>query len=181
MREERENESKTIEKSFSSVPVPVVVSLLFSVRLIQVPQNKWRQQYVVWINKERAERERERGQLRTGATHFWTRNALRALLYNEALLFPLLNSSPVWPDLRKFRNFAKRLTSLWQNFDGLFLIWQNVEPTLANLWLCWANFQCYNWQILKNNLTIWSHWIRQPYSSKVAILVHCCNHAIAPY
>ena len=60
MREERENESKTIEKSFSIVPVPVVVSLLFSVRLIQVPQNKWRQQYVVWINKERAERERER-------------------------------------------------------------------------------------------------------------------------
>ena len=58
MREERENESKTIEKSFSIVPVPVVVSLLFSVRLIQVPQNKWRQQYVVWINKERAERER---------------------------------------------------------------------------------------------------------------------------
>ena len=31
--------------------------------------------------------------------------------------------SPLW----------QTITSLWQKFDGLFLIWQNAEPTLANL------------------------------------------------
>ena len=27
----------------------------------------------------------------------------------------------------------QKFTSLWQIFNGLFLIWQNAEPTLANL------------------------------------------------
>ena len=27
----------------------------------------------------------------------------------------------------------KKFTSLWQILDGLFLIWQNAEPALANL------------------------------------------------
>ena len=31
--------------------------------------------------------------------------------------------SPTW----------QKFTSLWQIFDGLFLIWQNAEPALANL------------------------------------------------
>ena len=31
--------------------------------------------------------------------------------------------SPLW----------QTFTSLWQIFDSLFLIWQNAEPTLANL------------------------------------------------
>ena len=38
--------------------------------------------------------------------------------------------SPLW------QNF----TSLWANFDSLFLIWQNVEITLANLVHYWAKF-----------------------------------------
>ena len=40
--------------------------------------------------------------------------------------------SPLW------QNF----TSLWTNFDGSFLIWQNIKPILANLLHCWANFHC---------------------------------------
>ena len=59
----------------------------------------------------------------------------------------------VWPDLAKFCHFGKTL----QVF-GLFLIWQNAEPTLANLWHYWANFHCCKWSYLKNNITIWSHW-----------------------
>ena len=39
----------------------------------------------------------------------------------------------VWPDLAKFRHFCKNFQILWQLFDSLFLIWQNAEPTLANL------------------------------------------------
>ena len=31
--------------------------------------------------------------------------------------------------------------SLWQFFDRIFLIWQNDEPTLANLEHYWANFR----------------------------------------
>ena len=48
--------------------------------------------------------------------------------------------------------------SIWQNFDGLFLIWQNAEPSLANFWHYWANFPCYLWPLIENNLTLWSHW-----------------------
>ena len=38
----------------------------------------------------------------------------------------------VWPDLAKFRHFGE--WSLWKNFDGLFSIWLNFEPTLANFY-----------------------------------------------
>ena len=34
-------------------------------------------------------------------------------------------------------------------FNGLFLFWQNTEPTLANLGHYWANFHCCKWQYLK--------------------------------
>ena len=51
-------------------------------------------------------------------------------------------------------------TSLWQIGDSLFHILQNVDPILANWLHYWANVA--NFQILKNNLTIWSH-CRQPW------------------
>ena len=41
--------------------------------------------------------------------------------------------SPLW----------QKLTSLWQILDSLFLIWQNVEPTSANLVHYWVHFHCY--------------------------------------
>ena len=43
---------------------------------------------------------------------------------------------------RQFGHFGKKFKCLWQIFDRLFLIWQNVEPTLRNLVHYWANFYC---------------------------------------
>ena len=57
---------------------------------------------------------------------------------------------------RNLTTFAKK-SCLWQLFDSLFLIGQNIEPTLAKLVHYWANFIVANGQILKNNLTIRSH------------------------
>ena len=60
----------------------------------------------------------------------------------DALAFCLLSSVtrfgkilPLW----------QKFTSLWQIFNGLFLFWQNTEPTLANLWRYLANFHCCKW------------------------------------
>ena len=39
----------------------------------------------------------------------------------------------------------QKFTGLLQFFEGFFLIWQNDEPTLANLWHYWANFHCCKW------------------------------------
>ena len=53
--------------------------------------------------------------------------------------------SPLW----------QKFTSRWQIFDGLFLIWQNAQPTLANLWHNWDNFHCCKWpkiEIKSNHL-----------------------------
>ena len=43
--------------------------------------------------------------------------------------------SPLW----------QKFTSLWTIFDGLFLNWQNAEPTLANWKRFWANFHYCKW------------------------------------
>ena len=48
----------------------------------------------------------------------------------------------------------QKFSSIWQIFNGLFLIWQNAEPTLA---IFGQFFIVSNGQILKNNLTIGSH------------------------
>ena len=47
----------------------------------------------------------------------------------------------IWQIFATLANVYKSLT----NFDGLFLIWQNDESTLENLWHYWANFQCCIW------------------------------------
>ena len=54
-------------------------------------------------------------------------------------------SQALWPDLAKFRPLWQKFISHGQFFDGLFPIWQNAEPTLANLWHFWAIFHCYKW------------------------------------
>ena len=43
----------------------------------------------------------------------------------------------------------QKFTSLWQIFDGLFLIWHSAELTMANLWHYWANFHSYKWPNLE--------------------------------
>ena len=40
--------------------------------------------------------------------------------------------SPLW----------QKFTRLWQIFEGLFLIWQNIRPTLAHFVHHWAIFHC---------------------------------------
>ena len=57
---------------------------------------------------------------------------------------------------RNFTALAKIITSLWQFFDSLFLMWQNAVSTLANLLHYWANFPYYKWP--KNGK---SHWLRR--------------------
>ena len=46
----------------------------------------------------------------------------------------------------------QNFTSLWQIVDSLFLICQNVEPTLTNLVHYWADFYCFKWPKIENNL-----------------------------
>ena len=53
---------------------------------------------------------------------------------------------------RNFTTLAKVNESL-ANFYGLFPIWQNAYPTLANLWHYWANFQFCKWP----NIDKWSN------------------------
>ena len=62
----------------------------------------------------------------------------------------------------------EKFTSLWQFFDSLFLIWQNVEPTLANCDIIGLICIVANSQILKNNLTIWSHCKRNKQTKALA-------------
>ena len=53
---------------------------------------------------------------------------------------------------------------LWQNFDCLFLIWQNVEPTLANFVHNWAIFHGCKWTNDENDK---SHLV-------TLIITRCC-------
>ena len=64
-----------------------------------------------------------------------------------ALIFILqiCDSLSVRPDVAKFSYFGKSLKVFWAFLNGLFIIWQNVEPTLGNLLCFWANFHC-KWQ-----------------------------------
>ena len=51
----------------------------------------------------------------------------------------------MWPDLAKFRHFGKILKVFGKHLKALFTIWQNFEPTLANI-LCYAtNLYPYKW------------------------------------
>ena len=52
----------------------------------------------------------------------------------------MTHACAVWPDLATFHHFAKSLQVFGQIFDSLFLIWQNAEPTMLNLWYYRAKF-----------------------------------------
>ena len=49
------------------------------------------------------------------------------------------HSIAVWPDLAKFRHFSKILKVFGQLLKASFTIWQNFEPTLANILCSRAN------------------------------------------
>ena len=70
------------------------------------------------------------------------------LFYTQILS---LGHHAMWPHLAKFCHFGEKFTSLWQIFDGLFLIWQ----------ICYISgliFVIAKGQKSKHNLTIWLHW-----------------------
>ena len=56
----------------------------------------------------------------------------------------------VWPDLAKICHFGKKLKYAWLFLDGLLSTWQNLEPTLAILYVIWQIFIVVNGQILSN-------------------------------
>ena len=55
-------------------------------------------------------------------------------------------------------SLPKKIKNFCQIVEGLFILWQNLEPILANFNVLWQLFPFLNSQILKNNLSIWSHW-----------------------
>ena len=66
---------------------------------------------------------------------------------NEMMFFSLSFYNFASSGTRFGKNLSlwQKCTSLWQCFDSSFLICQNAEPTLVNLWPCWANFHCCKW------------------------------------
>ena len=68
----------------------------------------------------------------------------------------------VWPDLTKFRHFGKS----WQIFGKFLTVYFLPGKLLSPPWQIYVifglNFIAANGQILKNNLTIWSHWWKLP-------------------
>ena len=73
----------------------------------------------------------------------------------------------VWPDLAKFRQFGTSLQVFGKNVDGLFLICK----ILSLLWqicdIIVLIFIVANGQIMKNNLTIWSHCLEWKGKTKI--------------
>ena len=62
--------------------------------------------------------------------------------------------------LGKILPLFQKFTILWQIFDCSFLIWQDAEPTLENLWHYWVSFHCCKWPNIEKYITIWSHWMK---------------------
>ena len=72
--------------------------------------------------------------------------------------------------------FWQNFTSLLQIFDSLFLIWQNIEPILANLLHCWGNFHCCKWpniEILFNHLVTLPPWAKYLLLMLLLLLLYC--------
>ena len=62
----------------------------------------------------------------------------------------------VWPDLAKFCHFGK---TLQVKFLKVYFLFGKVLSLLWQIWyIIGLNLIVGNGQILKNNLTIWSHW-----------------------
>ena len=41
--------------------------------------------------------------------------------------------------------FWHNIKSLGQIVEGLFRIWQNIDPTVEKMFYHWASFHCYRW------------------------------------
>ena len=71
----------------------------------------------------------------------------------------MVGCAPVWPDLGKICHFGKSL----QVFGKFLAAYSLFGKMLSLLWqicdIIGLNFIVANGQILKNNSTIWSHWL----------------------
>ena len=97
-------------------------------------------------------RERERD------TWVWERAESRCNGYRESRITGRGELRSVWPDSAKFRHFVKSLQVFGKFLKVCFLF----GKMLSLLWqicdIIEVIFNVANGQILKNNLTIWSHW-----------------------
>ena len=68
-------------------------------------------------------------------------------------VWPTTQCDQTWRNfatLAKFRHFGKILKVFGQLLKALFTIWQNFEPTLANILCYWANLHPYKWPNIEN-------------------------------
>ena len=71
-----------------------------------------------------------------------------------------------------YRSHSCRVEKIWQNVDSLFLIWQNAEQTLANVWHDWANFHCCKWPNIEKKskqFMVWPLKIRVTFGPLLSI------------
>ena len=66
---------------------------------------------------------------------------------------------PAWPDLAKFRHFDKTLQVFGKYLTLHFLFGKLLGQLRQIYYIIGQIFVVANGQILKNNLTIWSHWL----------------------
>ena len=66
----------------------------------------------------------------------------------------------VFTDLAKFRHFGKTLQVFGKFWTVYFLLCKMLSLLLNFWYIIGLTFVVANGQILKNNLTIWSHWMK---------------------
>ena len=65
-----------------------------------------------------------------------------------------------WQCDQMWQNFAlwQKVLSLWPFLEGSFSTWEIFEPIWANYYAIEQMYIAVKGQILKNNISIWSHW-----------------------
>ena len=70
----------------------------------------------------------------------------------------------------KISPLSQNFKKFWPFLEQLFSIWQNCEPTLANILYFWANFHCSQWPNIEKNTAIWSHCVLSSISVNLIML-----------
>ena len=82
----------------------------------------------------------------------------------ESQLWKQSEFKPVWPDLAKFRHFGKILQSFGKLLGHYFLFGKIVNLHWEICYITGLIIIVVNGQILKHDLTIWSHWFKQNFT-----------------
>ena len=96
------------------------------------------------------------------------------LIFRLRSFYPSISkeSPPVWPDLAQFRHFGKFLTVY-------FLFGKMLNLLLQISYIFGLIFIVAEGQILKNNLTIWSHWSPLPIGSGLTTSITQQNFSVS--